>query len=288
MALTEKTLKKMNKIYIFILSAVLTIIGESGIADMQILSDEKLSQINAGSGISIHMDTRVKITADTISFSDSDSNPASWIRLNGFSMDDGNGDGFILSTLDKEPFIADVGTLPDGRSLFQVNLTPFTSTFSLHATDLEFCEQSLGSLDINDVSLSQDSILRFSHHMDATAGIELDAGFALDMGSLTHIYNNDGNALSISGIHIAGSATGPAEDPSSWQMTDSFSIGDLNTTPASIDVGTDNTTGNTSVYLNFPISGTVRVEDISLNNQSFGPAVIDNIQAHRLTIILGP
>ncbi len=255
-------------------------------AEMQELTEDKMSQINAGSGLTLFIDTRVLVTADTIGFSDTDSDPVNWILFNGFSADDGSGQGFEISTMDYEPFVLDIGTMAGGRTLLQINLTPFANPFSLHADQVEFCGQPLGSMDLNGIEFSPSSLLRFSHHMEGSSGVEWDAGFAFDIESFDHTYNSFGDSFSMEGIHVAGSAVGTPEDPLTWEMNGNFRIGDFDTQPAAVDIGSTET-GQTSVIMSLPMSGSIRVENISLNGKSFGPMVIDDITAHRLTIGFG-
>ncbi len=255
-------------------------------SEMQILTEDKMSQINAGTGLTVFFDTRVLVTADTIGFSDTDSDSVNWILFKGFSADDGTGQGFEISTMDNEPFVLDIGTMAGGRTLLQINLTPFSNPFSLHANEVVFCDQPLGSMDLNGIKLSPSSLLRFSHHMDGSSGLEWDAGFALDIESFDHTYNSLGDSFSMEGIHVAGSASGTPEDPLTWEMSGSFAIGDLDTIPAAVDVGSTET-GQAMVIMSLPMAGSIRVEDISLSGKSFGPMVIDDITAHRLTIGFG-
>ncbi len=268
------------------LAAVFVFLPCAALAEMQKLTEDKMSQINAGTGLTLFIDTRVLVTADTIGFSDTDSDPVNWIRFNGFLADDGTGQGFEISTMDNEPFVLDIGTSDLGRTFFQVNLTPFANLFSLHADQFEFCDQPLGSMDLNGIELSPSSLLRFSHHMDGSSGLEWDGAFALDIESFDHTYNSLGDSFSMKGIHVGGSASGTPEDPLTWEMSGNFRIGDLDTLPGTVDSGT-NDQGETMVIMSLPMSGSIRVEDISLNGSSLGPVVIDNIMVHRLTVGFG-
>lgn len=258
------------------------------IADMQVLSEEKMSHISGQAGLTVLMETRVLITADTIAVSDTDSDPVNWIRFNGFSVDDGNGQGFLVSNLDNgEPMMMDVGTTADGRTILALNLSPFANPISYHVQDVEFCSQSVGSLDLNSVELSPDATLWFSHHPDGSSGVEFDANLGLDIDSFDYTYNTLSEKLSVSGIHLAGSATGSPEDPAAWVMDGQLSVGDMDTNPATIDVGTDDS-GTTHFIVGLPVSGSIRIEDVSMGGNSFGPMIIDDIRAHRLSITLSP
>lgn len=255
---------------------------------MQLLTEEKMSYIAGQAGLTVVVDTRMLFTADTVAFSDTDSDPVNWIRLNGFSVDDGSGQGFLISNIDTEPLMMDVGTTLDGRTILSLNLSPFANPKSYHVSELEFCDYAIGSVDLNSVLLSSDSTLRFSHHLGGFAGIEFDAGIALDIDSFEYTYNTLDEMLSVSGTHFAGSATGAAEDPSAWVMNGQFAVGAMDTTPGTIDVSTDTGTGVTSLIVELPVSGSIRIEDVSMGGTSFGSMVIDDIVAHRLSVTFSP
>jgi len=126
-------------------------------------------------------------------------------------------------------------------------------------------------------------------------GIRFDSRTAVFADAFTYTYNTTPAALSFTGIHIAGAATGGSDDPatpSTWEfggVSNVFkigSIGDVYNTPASMDVATD-AGGITTVNLSLPMSGTVRMENVQFGAQSFGPVAIDNIQFHRLNVKIG-
>ncbi len=54
--------------------------------------------------------------------------------------------------------------------------------------------------------------------------------------------------------------------------------------PATIDVGTDAGTGETSMRLNLPMKGTFRAKDINFGGNSYGSVAIDGITVHRLNL----
>lgn len=277
----------MAKLKLLIMACLLLLYPSLLIAEMEILTEENLSQIAARSGLTVVMDTRMLFTADTVAFSDTDSDPVNWIRFNGYTVDDGNGQGFKISNIDSEPFVMDVGTTADDRTILALNLNPFANPKSYHVSELEFCDQAIGSFDLNLVELSPESTLRVSHHMDDSAGVEFDVRIALGIDSFEYTYNSFDETLLVSGIHIGDVSTGIAEDPSTWEMTGLMSIGDLETTPATIDVGTDGA-GVTSMVVEIPISGSIRIENVSMGGTSFGPMVIDDIAAHRLSVSFSP
>ena len=161
------------------------------------------------------------------------------------------------------------------------------------AGDFHLQNQPLGSLDA-DALRAGPGLHRF--WAPATGqGIRFDSRTAVFADAFTYTYNTTPAALSFTGIHIAGAATGGSDDPatpSTWEfggVSNVFkigSIGNVYNTPASMDVATD-AGGITTVNLSLPMSGTVRMENVQFGAQSFGPVAIDNIQFHRLNVKIG-
>jgi hypothetical protein len=167
---------------------------------------------------------------------------------------------------------------------------------------------------------TESSLLIGAH---AYGGVDFYHEAKTDIDFAKYTYNTTGsdNALTFSGIHIAGSAsgdpryptghtnTGPGDpDPTTlpWGFSGTFKIGTIGdpdvydytdplnpvlifkgNQPATIDVGTDSS-NNTSLFLSQPMSGTIRVADVNFGGQGFGPIILDNIQVHRLNVKISP
>ena len=187
-----------------------------------------------------------------------------------------------------------------------------------------FCDQSLGTLNLDALSVGP-SLERYGAHADGTAGIDYDYSTRVYAQAFRYTYNSTliadekgkrpgdsdyvttREALTLSGIHLAGSAVGtPAipddpTTPSTWVFSGNFKIGNIDTGhPATIDVGTD--AGITSLYLNLPMQGTLRVEKVIFGTNTvssdpnynsnfaegaplnFGPIAIDGINVHHLNV----
>jgi hypothetical protein len=162
--------------------------------------------------------------------------------------------------------------------------------------------QPLGSIKLD--SLRQGpSLYRVWAH---SSGISFDYTTTLSASALTYTYNTTPTTLSLTGINIAGSATGNPQDPTfttvPWVFSGTFKIGtigdpdvyDINSNlifvgnqPATIDVGTDNS-NNSYISQNLPMSGTIRVADVNFGGKDFGPVAIDNLQVHRLNLKISP
>ncbi|MDD3259809.1 MAG: hypothetical protein PHN97_10210 [Smithellaceae bacterium] len=153
--------------------------------------------------------------------------------------------------------------------------------------------QPLGSLDV-DALRAGPSLHRFWAPTTGQ-GVRFDSRTAVSAEAFTYTYNTTPAALSFTGIHIAGAATGGSDDPatpSTWEfggVSNVFkigSIGDVYNTPATMDVATDSG-GVTSVYMSLPAAGSIRVAEVNFGGNNFGPIAIDGIQFHRLNVKIG-
>ena len=149
--------------------------------------------------------------------------------------------------------------------------------------------QDLGSLDINHITEGP-SRWRIGAHSGGSCGIDFDYITKVDINHVIYTYNTAPATLDIGGIHLAQSATGAPNNPGAWAFSGSFGIGDLGAstpTPATIDVGTD-ASGNPSMQMNLPMTGTIRVEDVTFGGTDFGPSAIDGITVHHLNVQMVP
>lgn len=293
-------------LFVFILSLCLT----SGTAWAQIsqLSDEVLKGISGQAGLSIMMDGVAQVHYDLLSFSDTQIIHPNWIELYNFNVDNGSGGGFSFATLWDPvsgtliPNTIDVATDTTGnitgtagRTFVSIEDTSQTNPRTYSVGDIElkyysggaYYEQPLGSIKL-DALHEGPSVYQFWAHPDS--GISYNYTTAISASALTYTYNTSPAALSLTGINIAGSATGAPQTPSSWAFSGNFkigTIGDTSNAPATIDIGTDSS-NNTSISLNMPMAGTVRVADVTFGAQDFGPIAIDNIQVHRLNVKISP
>lgn len=254
-----------------------------------------------GSGTSIYFsDTKARLDFGYLGISDTDN--GNWIELADFTVDDGAGGYFSYDTPSGAPIKFDVGSDSTGRAAGRVILSNHVLPRTYSADHLIFCGQDIGSLAFNGVSEGPMSLL-FAAHNDASKGIDFEVLTQLSIDSIGYAYNNTPTSFVMSGVHAAGTATGAPEDPSTWSFSGKFMIGDLDgneidvdddssnaavPNPATVDVGTDTATGNTSMVLGVPMKGTVRVEDVSFGGTSFGPCAIDGITVHHLNLTISP
>jgi len=276
--------------------AILLVMGSASFAfcAMNTLDESDLSSITGQSGVTIYQSGEALVTVEKLMFSDTDT-PYHWMEFRNLTIDkDGLGNYFSFATpmdyvanietgapIVDYPITLDVGTDSTGRTLVQQvdssNMNPRTFTVGTFL----FCDQELGSLQLKGLTQGP-NVARTGGH---ASGIDFDYTTQLYATSFEHQYNTAGDALKLSGIHLAGSASGAENNPSSWVFSDTFKIGDIdNSSPATIDVGTNTSINNTAVFLNLPMQGTLRVEDVSFGGASFGPVAIDGINVHHLNI----
>jgi len=111
------------------------------------------------------------------------------------------------------------------------------------------------------------------------SGLNYDLDFAMSIGEIKYIYNSGGGALSLSNIHFSESGAGAPEDPASWTFSGPFKVGNIDTlTPAAF--GANYGIPVPAAQFDLPMSGCIRIENVSMGVNDFGPAAIDGIQMH--------
>ena len=265
------------------------------------INDHELSNVTGQAGVTIYMDVMMNSTFDSFQISDTDSDPVNWIEFNNVSITS------RWLTPPGSPITFDIATADNidntERTFVNLILSQNTSPETWNIGNFVFVNQDIGSLQFENMMTVDPTVLRFSSHPAAgTSGIEFEYLSSWVAQNISYNYNTSGGNLQLSGIHFAGSASSPSDDPSNpstWQFTGSFRVGDLlggnipvdstNASvpnPATFDVGTTSD-GYTSIYLNLPMMGTIRVADVQLGGQDFGPIAIDGIVVHHLFVKIG-
>ena len=261
-------------------------------AQLNEVSEEELSQVSAQSGITrVIGDSQFRVTLDSYRISDTDHSPRNWMELNNITIDDGLGGYFSMDTPANEADFntIDVGTDSSGRFNVLMNMSTNVEPRTYTVGNFVFCDQDLGSIKLSNVRHGTD-MLTIGSHMDGTCGIDMEYQTKIDIDSLTYTYNfsplpNFPRSLVLSGIHLSQFSLGSPEDPTSWISMGKFKFGDLaNDNPITLDVGTNENTGVTSCFMNIPMQGTARVENVEFHKQDFGPIAIDGINVHHLCI----
>ncbi len=276
--------------FLLILAALLSAMPARAIQPV-VLTDTELSGVTGQAGISIYKSIAMRYSASVIKFSDTDSTPRQWLELRNVTVDDGSGGPFLIET----PFMEvtetiDVGTNDAGRTLVSHYDASHVSPRWYSVGDVVFCNQSLGSINLDALTMGP-SVYRIGAHVDGTGG-GYDFDYTTRLYAQAFRYTDKASqTLNLSGIHLVGSATGAADnpaDPTTWQFAGAnnvFRIGNIDSgNPAKVDVVTDTSTGETSLYLNLPMEGSLRVENVTFGGNNFGPIAIDGINVHRLTL----
>ncbi len=263
------------------------------------LSDAELAGVTGQAGISINVETksRVEIVEYNISDTPDPGFDQHWIKFKHITIDDGTGwhptnKGYYTAatTLD-DPIKLDIGTNDAGRTLVSFYDPSHVLPRWYGIEDVEFDGLSIGSFNIDALSIGP-SLYRSGAHADSTGGgYDFDYSTRITAQAIRFTYNTVPEALTLSGIHLAGSASGAENDPATWSFTGNFKIGDIDAgTPAKVDVVTnsDDAPGVTSLVLNVPIQGSVRVENVNFGGNDFGPIAIDGINAHRMSLSFHP
>lgn len=263
-------------------------------AQMSELPEDELSYVSAQSGINYVIgESQHRITLDSYRISDTDHDPANWMEFNNITIDDGMGGYFSMDTPNNEYDFntMDVATDLAGRTMVYMNLSTHVEPRTYSVGNFVFCNQDLGSLLVSNLTLGASDSLIFGGRLDGGSGIDMEYQTQMDIDSFTYTYNfnsqpNFPRSLVLSGIHLSQYSLGSPEDPTSWVSIGKFKFGDFaNDNPMTIDVGT--TDGNvTSAFINIPMTGTARVENVEFHEQDFGPVAIDGINVHHLGILI--
>ena len=277
----------MLTVFLFILAAVLLATSLRA-AQPAVMSDAELAGVTGQAGISINVNMSMTNSASVIKYSDTDT--GQWLEFRNYTVDNGSGGAYSIQTTLDDPVTVDVGTDDTGRTLIAYRDTSRLSPRWYSVGDMVFCNQSLGSLNLDALAIGP-TTYRLGAHADGTGGgYDFDFATRISAQAFRYTYNTTPETLTLTGIHLVGSATGASDnpaDPTTWSFTGTnnvFRIGDIdNGNPAKFDVVTDST-GTTSMVLSLPMEGTLRVENVVFGGNSFGPVAIDGIKVHRLSL----
>ncbi|MHB8137443.1 MAG: DUF6160 family protein [Smithellaceae bacterium] len=290
-------------VLLFILAAILSAVPSEAAGPVN-LSDSELAGVTGQAGISVNVETKSRVDILEYSFSDTPDLEIDrhWIKFKHITVDDGAGGHYIAATTTDgpydptnlnriDPIRLDVGTNDAGRTLVSVYDSSHVLPRWYAIEDFEFVDLSLGSINLDALSMGP-SLYRAGAHADGTGGgFDFDYSTRITAQALRFTYNTALETLALSGIHLAGSATGAPEDPATWSFTGNFKIGDIDGgNPAKFDVvtNTDDAPGVTSLVVNVPMQGSLRVENVNFGGDNFGPIAIDGINVHRMSISFHP
>ena len=279
---------------------------------MTALGDGELASVHAGSGVSQDLTGTALINVGSSWFQDTDT--GNRIEFNNIVWGNGSGGGFSFATPAGDPFTIDVGTNAAGQTIIdlhdstQVSPRTFSANFhfleyslgaysydpgyydpvlDIHDYITNYIVQDLGSLNVSGIVSTENNLLIGAH-----GGVDFQYNANIAIGSALYNYNTT-NALAFTGIQFFGTTPANTElpqDPTTWKPgSGPFQIGNMaGGNPATIDVGTDTTTGFTQIKLNLPMTGEIRVQDVNFGGADFGPLVLSGLDVHHLTIQINP
>lgn len=280
---------------------VFTFFPISAISKMVKLSDGDMENVVAQAGITIGVSNyKTYRNFEYIGYKDTD------------SLDGTNGTIFfrnieIVETLStgnvdtngdslKSGVVIDVFSNPDGIPMVSVVADDFDHRYDFSSSSIEFCGTDIGKLDIG-------LIHPFSHRYYLTghsSGFDFELDLAFEMEDFKYTYQLDplaeenNKSFSIDKLYLAKTfKQNPLDDetdPSTWQPSGQFQIGDLNPyggltyNPATFDVGVDPDTNLAQIKINMPMAGSFRISNLKIGDQNFGPIAIDGIVVHKMTV----
>jgi hypothetical protein len=294
---------------------------------MTALGDGDLAACHAGSGVSLGVSGTAQINVGSFFYQDTDYNILSPGYKNRIELQN-IVSSYSISTLSGNPITIDVGSNSAGHAYVDIHdPSPITFAFSanLHfdeyypgATNLQNYDQyyydpvldihdhmtdyivhDLGTIEVSDIVSTENNLLIGAHGgLDFYYEAKIDIGSSSGIGTGFHYKYNATNALDaleFNGIHLCETATGDLEGyPSTWTYSGPFKIGNADG-PAQVDIGTSTSPGGvTTLLLNLPMEGSIRVEDVIFGTDSgnnpvhFGPLALDGINVHHLAIQINP
>eukprot|EP00767_Chilomastix_cuspidata_P008305 gnl/Chilomastix_cuspidata/9487.p1 GENE.gnl/Chilomastix_cuspidata/9487~~gnl/Chilomastix_cuspidata/9487.p1 ORF type:complete len:300 (+),score=6.48 gnl/Chilomastix_cuspidata/9487:102-902(+) len=161
----------------------------------------------------------------------------------------------------------------------------------IKAGKIDFNGYDIGSIDITGKTFPKWNLYFGAHD----CGIDFEAGFQMKLAKFKYNYGDPDNNYytGFSNLYIADefvdSSDLPADptDPTTWNLKGKFKIGNFEqNNPATFDIGISEYDNTPVISISAPMSGSIRMENIHIQDKDFGPAAIDGIQVHKLTIEL--
>jgi len=284
---------KINNKYAFIfyLLIIFFISLLSAFAGMEAMDDAELDRVCAATGMSLVIkDFAYNYNVDSYTYTDTDTGNS--LALQNISYDDGTGGSAIIDTGDEaitfDLFtINDLNSSMDGATFFAISAHDLRPVLYNSVDNVVFAGTDIGSTRTGNISLSSfDLYITPNPYGRGIAG-EFD--FQMHTDEKIYTYNGAGDRLTYTGTTWSQTAGGLPEDPATWTFRDSFAIGDINSAnPATMDVLTLTDTGVTSILINTPMRGSIRIENVNLGGTDFGPIAIDGINMHHFDVMIKP
>ena len=250
-------------------------------AKMKQMSNLELDAVSAGNVLYAFKvsNSSLSISADNISFTDS--GLINILEFQGITIDNGSGEGFCYDTPvgAVELYFMTDGVSPGFRYLVY-EIPDMSSNLNLphiNAANISFCGTDLGSLAVENIAMAGSR-----ERLDLqpkVGGLNHDLNIAMSIGEIRYTYDSAGGALSLGNIHLSESAAGVPENPALWNFSGPFRVGNIdNLTPAAFGANYDIPVP--AAQFDLPMSGCIRIENVSMGANNFGPAAIDGIKMH--------
>ena len=259
------------------------------------LNEKEMKKHTGQSGISIAIENAVFYYEDSfIKFIDGDASDPGFISLSNTKSlhildtgyndldSDGTADHLTIDIINPQQ-----SNLEYDKPYLAMECNDWSGTSYFQAEEIIFSDHTLGSLQIDEAAFPKWHLYTGGH----SSGIDLEAGFQMDIKSFSYNYGPSENDLSLKfeGIHFTQqfnlNTNDDPSNPETWQSSGKFKIGDFSTdTPVTIDVGTRENDNSPVLFISAPIKGAIRIENIHMGNTDFGPAAIDGINVHRMKI----
>lgn len=258
------------------------------------LDDKQMKKLTAQAGISIAINNAVfyKYTS-SIKINDLNENNPGYIGLKNITtlttFDTGNID--VDSDGKMGHINIDIATPPQSEASYSnpyitLSCSDWKTQSFFKAEEIDFMGRNIGSLNITGTDFPKWNLYMGAHN----SGIDFEIGFQMKINSFKYNYGDNANSyyFGFSGLQIAQNFnnTDPS-NPSVWTANDKFKIGNFeNNKPATFDIGIRESDNMPVIYLSAPMNGSVRIENLHIKDQNFGPAAIDGIKVHNLKIEL--
>jgi len=265
-------------------------------AAMEPAKDGEMDKVQARSGIAVSSeDVQVYMEKGYIAYEDTSG------RENRFELSDilySDGDGGPLRFSAPAPVTVQVAEDAAGRPVIAWHAPDWEQDFYADAESFTFAGQDLGSMHFHGIAPKESALYISPPDEGGTGGgvaFQLETRF--EMEALRWAYNKDGEAFDLSGTHLAGSFDAEGDDPAdpdTWDPDGRFIVGDMgmaddsNDDPARFLTVTDEADRG-YVQVQMPsVSGSIRIEEVTMGDADLGPVILDDIEIHELNVDFVP
>jgi hypothetical protein len=260
------------------------------------LSREELKNQTAQAGMSVAIDNAVVYhESSSLKFIDADETDAGYLGFRDIKQlytyntgdVDVDGDG-VMGHLNIDIANPEESVDHYSKPFVAMECSDWETLSFFQAGTIDFNGTEIGSLAITGTGFPEWNLYFGAHD----AGIDFEAGFKAKINSFKYKYGDPANDhwLGFDNLYISNSFSGHSDDPSdptTWVSEGRFKIGDFqNNKPATFDIGVRESDNSPAIFLSTPMTGSVRMENIHIESNDFGPAAIDGIKVHNMSIEL--